>query len=116
MAKKVETIVTLTDDLDGGKADQTVVFGFDGTSYEIDLSKRNANAFEKVLRPYVAAARKAGRSTRTARARRPQTSSSGSRRRDLAAIREWAKAAGLEVSDRGRIAASVIEQYDVARS
>jgi hypothetical protein len=44
MAKKVETIVTLTDDLDGSKADRTLAFGYDGGSYEIDLSKKNATA------------------------------------------------------------------------
>lgn len=54
MAKKVETIVTLVDDLDGGKAERTITFGFDGATYEIDLSKRNAAAFEKVLGPYLA--------------------------------------------------------------
>jgi hypothetical protein len=35
------TIVQLTDDLDGGKADTTVSFGLDGVNYEIDLSEEN---------------------------------------------------------------------------
>ncbi len=36
--------VTLIDDLDGGKAAETITFGLDGASYEIDLSKKNATA------------------------------------------------------------------------
>jgi len=40
MAQKVQ--VVLEDDLDGGTADETVLFGLDGTSYEIDLNKKNA--------------------------------------------------------------------------
>jgi hypothetical protein len=59
MAKKVETIVTLTDDLDGSKADRTVTFGFGGLSYEIDLNRKDAPALEKTFAPYIAAARKA---------------------------------------------------------
>ena len=35
------TITTLTDDIDGGDADETVTFAFKGTQYEIDLSKKN---------------------------------------------------------------------------
>lgn len=107
MAKKVETLVTLTDDLDGTKADRTVAFSWDGTSYEIDLSKKNANAMEKTLAPYVQAARRmrAGRS-RTARP---------AAKRDLAAIRIWARSHGYEVSDRGRIPGAVTEAYEQAR-
>ena len=41
MAKKVT--VTLVDDFDGdGAADETVEFGLDGVTYEIDLSSKNA--------------------------------------------------------------------------
>ena len=68
MARKVETIVTLTDDLDGGKADRTVSFSYAGAAYEIDLSKKNAGALEKVLAPYIGAARRAPRSSRGGRA------------------------------------------------
>lgn len=106
VAKKIETIITLTDDIDGGKADRTVSFAFGGVGYEIDLSKKNANAFDKALAPYVAHARKA----KPARTR--PSSTTKTTRRDLTAIREWAKANGHAVSDRGRIAGDVIEAYD----
>ena len=74
--------------------------------YEIDLNKKNARAFRKQLAPFVEHARKAGRGQR-----RPRTSSSRQRSGD---IRAWAKDQGIAVSDRGRIPASVVEQYEAA--
>jgi hypothetical protein len=105
MAKKIT--VALEDDLDGGPADETVRFGVDGMQYEIDLNKKNARAFRKQLAPFVEHARKAGRGQR-----RPRTSSSRQRSGD---IRAWANQQGIAVSGRGRIPASVAEQYDAAR-
>jgi hypothetical protein len=54
------TTVTLIDDLDGGKAAETVWFSLDGRVYEIDLSARNAKALRKVLAPFTEAARHVG--------------------------------------------------------
>jgi hypothetical protein len=51
MAQKVT--VALEDDLDGGPADETVRFEFDGTEYEIDLSAKNARAFRTTLAPFL---------------------------------------------------------------
>jgi hypothetical protein len=106
MAQKVT--VALEDDLDGGPADETVRFGLGGTDYQIDLSNKNAKAFRRQLAPFIEHARKAGRGQR----RRPgRTASSRERSAD---IRAWAKDRGIIVSDRGRIPASVAEQYDAA--
>ena len=106
MAQKVT--VALEDDIDGGPADETVRFGLGGTEYEIDLSTKNATAFRRQLAPFIEHARKAGRGQR----RRPgRTVSSRERSGD---IRAWAKDQGITVSDRGRISASVAEQYDAA--
>jgi hypothetical protein len=44
-----QTTVALIDDIDGGKAAETVSFGLDGSIYEIDLSKKNATALRKAL-------------------------------------------------------------------
>lgn len=67
MARSV--IVKLTDDIDGGDADETVVFGIDGRSYEIDLSEKNAAAFREALDQYITKARplaeKSARRTRS---------------------------------------------------
>jgi Lsr2 len=106
MAQKIT--VALEDDLDGGPADETVRFGLGGTEYEIDLSAKNAAAFREHLAPFVGHARRTGRGQR----RRPgRTVSSRERSAD---IRAWAKDQGITVSDRGRISASVAEQYDAA--
>jgi hypothetical protein len=100
--------VALEDDLTGGPADETVRFAVDGTGYEIDLSAKNAAAFRKQLVAYVEHARKAGR----APARRSgRTVASRQRSGD---IRAWAKQHGVAVSERGRIPASVVEQYEGA--
>lgn len=102
MARKV--MVQLVDDLDGGPAETTVSFGLDGANYEIDLSTANAHRLREALAQYVGAARKVGRGSRAARA-------TGS---DSARVREWAKAEGMTVSERGRIPAEIREAYDRA--
>lgn len=99
----------MTDDLDGSKAERTISFAIDGASYEIDLSRKNANAFEKLVAPYVGAARK----IKTARGRRASTTSTRSRR-NRAEIRQWAQRQGYEVGDRGRIPTNVIDAYNTA--
>ena len=106
MATKIT--VVLEDDLDGGLAKETVRFGLGGAQYEIDLSKKHARAFRKHLAPYVEHARKAGPGQR----RRPARTAA-SRQRSVD-IRAWAKARGLLVSDRGRIPASIVDQYQTA--
>jgi hypothetical protein len=106
MAQKVT--VELEDDLDGGPADETVRFGFDGSDYEIDLSKTNAAKFRSQLEPYIEHARKAGRGQRRRAARTPAS------RQHSGAVRTWARQQGIAVSDRGRIPASVLDQYEIA--
>jgi Lsr2 len=98
MARKVSTVVEMTDDLDGGKADQTVRFAFDGRQYEIDLSRKNANALQRALTPYL----DHGRRVRAARSRGGSAGKS-TKRADAADVRTWAKASGYQISDRGRI-------------
>jgi hypothetical protein len=104
------TIVQLTDDLDGTELNEgsgrTVRFALDGTAYEIDLSNKNAEKFEKVLKPYLEAARKAGAGPR--RGRR-----SGNSTRDYvpAEVRAWAQSNNISVPERGRIPVDVLDQY-----
>jgi hypothetical protein len=100
--------VTLQDDLDGGPADQTVRFGLDGAEYEIDLSARNSTAFREQLAPFTERARKASRASGSRPGRSPSS------RERSSGIRAWARGQGIAVSDRGRIPASVIEQYQAA--
>jgi hypothetical protein len=111
MAQKVQ--VLLVDDLDGGEATETVSFALDGSSYEIDLSKKNADVLRDAFAKYVGAARKAGRSGGSSgRSSSRGRGSTAMDRDQAAAIRSWAKKQGLKVSDRGRIPATIIEQYN----
>ena len=110
-----ETITRLIDDLDGSSAERTVTFAWDDRTYEIDLSKKNTAALEKIMKPYLAAARSARPATARSSTRGRSASSGTRRRRDLHAIREWARANGHEVSDRGRVSASIVEAYEAAQ-
>jgi hypothetical protein len=110
MAQKV--VVQLVDDLDGTPLEpgngETVAFGLDGTSYEIDLSDPNADTFRRTLEPYVKAARKvSGR-------RSPRSTSASKPSNEATAIREWARSQGLKVSERGRVSGEVVDAYSAA--
>lgn len=107
MARK--THVILTDDLDGSEASQTVSFGLDGVAYEIDLNDIHAEQLREQLETWVSSGRRVG-GRRTAGTRR----TAGGDPERTTRIREWARENGHEVSDRGRIAGSVIEAYDAA--
>ena len=109
MAQKIQTL--LIDDLDGSEAEGTVRFGLDGAEYEIDLNAEHAQALRDALARYVGAARRAGGGTR-----RPARG--GSRTRadgvDSTEVREWAKAQGIEVKDRGRVPAELVVKFKTA--
>ena len=110
-------IEKLIDDLDGSEAAETVTFGVDGATYEIDLSRKNAAALRKSLERYVRAARRKG-GPRSAKRRRPSKTrakaAKPTRDFDLAQLREWAGTNGVEVPSRGRIPQAVVEQYKAA--
>lgn len=103
------TVIHVTDDLDGSKDAAEVSFSYNGIEYRIDLSKKNRSALEKALKPYIDGGTKMSK-----RHSGQRLSTSNSAKRDLAAIRSWAAAQGIQVSDRGRISRDVIERYDAA--
>lgn len=117
MARRI--VHQLVDDLDGSVLEigegETVLFSLDGVAYEIDLTESNAAALRDAFAPYVAAGRSVGSSRGGSGG---GASSSRKRRRtgqqDYAAIREWAKKNGHQVSERGRVPASVLEAYEAA--
>lgn len=98
--------MVVTDDLDGSPDAVTVAFGFDGNSYEIDLSEKNRVNLEKALQPFIDAGR------RTAHRRAAKISRANGRGGDLTAVRAWAAGQGLKVSQRGRISAEVMSRYE----
>jgi len=104
MAQKVQ--VVLIDDIDGGAAAETLSFTLDGVGYEIDLSAANAAALRSAVAPWISAGRRvSGR----------RTPGRGRGASDAGKIREWARANGVEVSERGRVSASVREAYAASR-
>ena len=105
MAQKVN--IVLVDDIDGSDATETVTFGLDGASYEIDLNDKNASALRDALAGYVGHARKSAGSRRTAK----KSNSLGPSARE---VRAWARSNGFTVPDRGRIPADVRTAFDAA--
>lgn len=93
----------ITDDLDGSEGARTYAFSWQQGRYEIDLSDEHRDELLAALAPYIKAARRIGR---------PSASPTTSRRTDGAEVREWARANGHDVSDRGKIPAAVLEAYD----
>ncbi|MFI5758207.1 Lsr2 family protein [Streptomyces sp. NPDC051569] len=110
MAQRV--VVTLSDDIDGGQAAETVTFGLDGKSYEIDLNPANAKKLRKALAPYLAAGRKQTNASKYGKAR--LTYSHTSLAPDPAAVRAWAQSHKMEVPARGRIPKRVYEAFHEA--
>jgi hypothetical protein len=107
MAQKVQ--VLLVDDVDGGPADETVTFAVDGVTYEIDLTTKNAAKLRDALAVWQGHARKISGRSSSRSAPRARAS-----RGDAQAIRDWAKAQGHKVSERGRISAEVKAAYEAA--
>jgi hypothetical protein len=110
VAQRIET--RLVDDLDGSTAVETVRFAVEGREYEIDLSEENATRLRDVLAEFVAAARRAGGARRGAAAAQRPAKRGSYDREHAVAVREWARANGFEVSERGRIPSAVVEAYD----
>ena len=104
MAQRV--ITTLIDDLDGsvieGESGRTVSFALEGEAYEIDLTEQHVVELENVLAPYLSVARKSSL---------PAPLSSRRGRPDPAEVRKWAKSAGYDVPERGRLSSKLIDAF-----
>jgi hypothetical protein len=112
MAKRI--VESFIDDIDGSDAEGTTTFALDGTPYEIDLSGENRDKLEKALSVFITKARPV-RAERGARGRRAVAGAGrGISREKSTEIRRWAREHGLPVSERGRIAATVVKQYEEA--
>jgi Lsr2 len=109
VAQKIQTL--FIDDLDGSAAEGTVRFGLDGTEYEIDLNEKHAKALRDALARYVDAARRAsGPARRPARTGRRAPANG----LNTTEVREWAKAQGIDVKDRGRVPAELVVKFKAA--
>lgn len=137
MAERI--VRQIIDDLDGSDITdgdgERIEFSLRGVEYQIDLSNGNVAKLEKALQPFVeAAATMRGSRGRGAKSNGngrgvPAATTNGSGRQgkaggngrdsaaargDLAAIRQWARDNGHEVSDRGRIKAEIVQAFEAA--
>lgn len=110
MVKRVS--VDLVDDLDGTVIDpqggRTFTFRVEQVDYEMDLTQTNIERFHEAIADYIAAARVISSVDRDKPARSPRRRKSTT---ELAAIREWARANGFEISSHGRVPVGIKEAY-----
>ncbi|MBB0998309.1 Lsr2 family protein [Dietzia maris] len=114
MAEKVIRI--LIDDISGEEiADgegRRVVIGYEGASYQLDLSNENIEELEAALDPYIKAGKKLSNASRP---RQRAASGSGRSTEELARVRAWAEENGYEVSARGRVRQEILDAYDASK-
>jgi hypothetical protein len=118
MAQKVQVMLVCDLHEDEVEGSETIAFALDGSAYEIDVCEQHGGELRDAFAPYVGAARRAGRPAATAAPRRSgrgsSRSSGGNDRERVQAIREWARANGHKVSERGRLSSSLVEAYEKA--
>ena len=98
-----EKRVIVTDDIDGSEDAKTYTFAFNGTQYEVDLAPANRDALIRALQPFIDSGRRVGAKASARSASRPDGNSK--------AVREWARANGYTVPDRGRIPKAAQDAY-----
>lgn len=118
MATKITN--TCTCDMTKGETGQevmdaeTVEFGLEGVTYEIDLSPDWARKLRELLRPYTDVAHRTG-STKRGPGHVPSTSAKVRDRRELLeAVRQWARRFPEEFGDIsrfGRVPERIIDSY-----
>lgn len=113
MAKQI--ITKILDDIDGTDGAETTTFGFDGTTYEIDLSPENLQKLQDALETFIYHARRIGRASASGTARKNSSGSTPDSRQKARDIREWAAKYGVEVNDRGRVPETIVAEYEEAQ-
>lgn len=116
MANKTQ--VTLVCDMIHKKETEavaTVPFAFDGYQYELDLCETDYAKMRGQVQNWSQHARSVnGQRLTRPKAKKPARSSnngSAASKPEPSAVRAWAKNHGIKVSERGRIPAGVVEQY-----
>ncbi|HUB37538.1 MAG TPA: Lsr2 family protein [Streptosporangiaceae bacterium] len=104
-----KTVVTVVCDLphDGEiEGNETVSFSVDSSAYEIDVCSAHAKELHDIFSGYIEHARRVSVGARRRKAR------TGPGRERSSEIRQWARERGEKVSERGRIPASIIQEYE----
>lgn len=108
MAQKVMTLLVC--DLHGDETEgvETISFGLEGATYEVDVCKKHAKEIRDSVGKFVPSARKvSSRSGGRGRGRRGSKVAGAS----TADVRTWALENGYDVGERGRIPAAVVDAY-----
>ena len=112
----IQTIVTCDVHGDGITEGEPTVVGFNGSQYEVDLCEDHREELLAFLEPFLAVARSGDQRQATRSTRRTSTGSKRGAKRSNSDVREWARAQGYEVSDRGRIPAGIIAEFEQAHA
>ena len=139
MAKRQVVSYNYSCDVCGGMIPESAAdsatrkFSWEGSDYVVDVCAMHATELDEVLSQLKTFAA-AGQRSSGRRGRRPSATTSSSRaprgrragasvststspkRDDLSAVRAWARESGRSVSERGRIPASLLAEYDTAHS
>ncbi len=123
MARITQVVVTC--DLEDGdvSASDSLTFAYAGKTYTLDLCRKHLDEVKSALEGYANAGHSAGRAGRGRRRAAPAGRSSRAARpaaaprgESQAEIREWARAQGYAVGDRGRIPGEVRAAYESAQA
>lgn len=116
VAQKVQVMLVCDLHEDEVEGVETVAFGLDGSAYEVDACEEHASALRDAFAPYLGAARRAGRPAPSTGSRKSpgRARSGGSGKENVQEIREWARAHGHTVSERGRLSGAVVAAYEAA--
>ncbi|MBD0673966.1 histone-like nucleoid-structuring protein Lsr2 [Streptomyces sp. CBMA156] len=101
-------------DLSGKPDAATVTFGLGDTWYEVDLTPEEKKDLEDALQSYLKVSRKAGPPSPPAPSAPKKRIVPETTVEERETIREWAKQAGHEFAERGRIPKKVQKAYDEA--
>ena len=118
------TQVVVTCDLEDGEvtASDSISFTYNGKTYTLDLCQKHTEEVKNTLEAYAHAGHSAARGPRgrrrataggRARSTRPAAAARGE---SQAEIRQWARAQGYAVGDRGRIPGEVRAAYEAAQA
>jgi Lsr2 len=121
MARITQVVVTCDLEDDDVNAAESLSFTYAGKTYTLDLCKKHLDEVKSTLEGFATAGHSASRGGRgrrrgatTGRSTRSSRPASAPRGESQAEIREWARAQGYAVGDRGRIPGEVRAAYDAA--
>lgn len=114
MARKIQVLLTCDFDDDDTPAVETVTFSYDGATYAFEACQDHLDEFNETMQRFVARARREGSAPRGGGGRANAATGHRPARNSLGDIREWARANGYKVSNRGRIPEEVRQAFAAA--